>query len=279
MGTPARRNSPAPAEATPPAQAPNRTSLVAKFAGRFGVDADKMLSTLKATAFHTGNGKPEVSNEQMMALLVVADQYNLNPFTKEIYAFPSDKGIVPIVGVDGWIRIINEHPQLASITFAYPEDDTPVEDYYVECTITRKDRDEPIVVREYLSECKRNTGPWNSHPRRMNRHKALIQGGRIAFGFAGIHDPDEAERIRDAMAIDSTASEVHGKPATATPQPTAAAAAQLTHVPVDELQQLLDKSGCPENAFFAHFEIGAMNELPLNQVQAARDYLGSINAG
>jgi len=52
----------------------------------------------------------EVTNEQMLALLVVADQYRLNPFLNELYAFPDKKGgITPIVGVDGWSRIINDH--------------------------------------------------------------------------------------------------------------------------------------------------------------------------
>ena len=38
------------------------------------------------------------------------------PFTKEIYAHPDQhKGIVPVVGVDGWIRIVNEHPQFDGI--------------------------------------------------------------------------------------------------------------------------------------------------------------------
>ena len=43
----------------------------------------------------------------------------LNPFTKEIYAFPDSKsgGIVPMVSIDGWCRIINEHPQLDGIGF------------------------------------------------------------------------------------------------------------------------------------------------------------------
>lgn len=248
-----------------------RPGLIRKFATRFGVDDDKMLSTLKATAFKAST---EVTNEQMMALLVVADQYNLNPFTKEIYAFPTDKGIVPIVGVDGWIRIINEHAQLEALEFDFAAEDS--EDQWISCTIHRKDRSKPITVREYLAECRRDTGPWKSHPRRMLRHKALIQAGRIAFGFAGIYDPDEAERIRDANAIESTATPVSTKPATAAPQPVASAQAQLTHVPVDELRTRIDQIGIPENDFCAHFEIGAIEELPLNQVAAAMEYLSSV---
>ena len=48
----------------------------------------------------------------MTALCVVAQQYGLNPFTRELYAFPDrNNGIVPVVGVDGWSRIINDNPQ------------------------------------------------------------------------------------------------------------------------------------------------------------------------
>ena len=87
----------------------NKT-LIQKFAERFSVDSEKVIDILKATAFRQKAGSAPVTDEQMMALLIVADQYDLNPFTREIYAFPDKQnGIVPVVGVDGWSRIINQH--------------------------------------------------------------------------------------------------------------------------------------------------------------------------
>lgn len=166
-----------------------RVSLIAKVAARYSVEPAKLLDTLKGTAF---KGEQPVNNEQMMALLIVADQYGLNPFTRELFAFPDKKGIVPVVSVDGWARIINEHPQLDGIIFDVREGSMGLE---CECTIYRKDRAHPTRVTEYLAECKRGTGPWGSHPRRMLRHKALIQCARVAFGFGGIVDEDEAQRI------------------------------------------------------------------------------------
>ncbi len=177
-------------------KAPEQQSLLAKFAGRFGVEPNKMLSTLKATAF-----KGDVSNEQMMALIIVADQHGLNPWTNEIYAFPDKaNGIVPVVGVDGWSRIINTHPDFDGMEFV----DGPANAHglpdWIECVIFRKDRSHAIRAREYMAECKRDTGPWRSHPRRMLRHKAMIQCARLAFGFGGIYDQDEAERIVEGQA-------------------------------------------------------------------------------
>lgn len=171
-----------------------RKSLVTKFADKYGLEANKMMATLKATAF-----KGDVSNEQMAALLIVADQHNLNPWTKEIHAFPTrGGGIVPVVGVDGWARIINEHPQFDGMDFEQNDEQCT-------CKMYRKDRKHPTVVTEYAKECYRPTDPWNSHPKRMLRHKAMIQCARLAFAFAGIYDPDEADRVLAAEdAIDIT---------------------------------------------------------------------------
>ena len=162
------------------------TTLAAKL--QMG-DGAGLIETLKATAF-----KGQVSDAQMTALMVVANQYQLNPWTKEIYAFPDKQnGIVPVVGVDGWSRIINNNPQFDGMEFDQDNESCT-------CIIYRKDRSHPIKVTEWMSECKRSLGPWLSHPKRMLRHKAMIQCARLAFGFGGIYDQDEAERIVEAPA-------------------------------------------------------------------------------
>lgn len=158
-----------------------------KLATMFNIpESGDLVSVLKATAF-----KGQVSDAQMSALLIVANQYGLNPWTKEIYAFPDkNNGIVPVVGVDGWSRIINTHPQFDGMDFEQDDESCT-------CIIYRKDRAHPVKTTEYMSECKRGTGPWQSHPKRMLRHKAMIQCARLAFGYVGIFDQDEAERIVD----------------------------------------------------------------------------------
>lgn len=195
-------------------------ALIKKFAERFSFDENKILDTLKATAFKVKDGV--VTDDQMMALLIVADQYGLNPFTKEIYAFPDKQnGIVPVVGVDGWSRIINAHPQFDGMEFRTAEKTVEMEGAkpcpeWMECVMYRKDRQHPIAPREYLDEVYRPAfsgknrqtgeafsvaGPWQSHTKRMLRHKATIQSARVAFGFVGIYDQDEAERIIEGHAV------------------------------------------------------------------------------
>jgi phage recombination protein Bet len=175
-----------------------RGSLTERTAERFGIDQKRLLPTLKATCFKSST---PASDEQMIALLIVAEQYHLNPFTKELYAYPDKGGIVPVVSVDGWARIINEHPMLDGIDFEYATDGSSVT-----CILHRKDRAHPIRITEFLEECIRGTEPWRKSPRRMLRHKALIQCARIAFGFAGIYDEDEAQRIVGAATRAEPAS-------------------------------------------------------------------------
>lgn len=208
----------APVERMPVRRPP---SLVSKFAAKYSIDSEKLLPILKATAFKQKDG--EVTNEQMAALLIVADQYGLNPFTREIFAFPDKQnGIVPVVSVDGWLRIINEDVMMNGVEFRYSEAMiTPKDDRcpglkvaaheWIEAVFRRKDREHPIVVREYLEEVYRppfeysnggkKEGPWQSHTKRMHRHKALIQGARVAFGFAGLFDEDEAHRIIEGQVL------------------------------------------------------------------------------
>jgi phage recombination protein Bet len=159
-------------------------------ASRFNVEPTKLHETLKNTVFKGA------SDSEMMTLVVVANEYGLNPLTKEIYAFPAKGGgIVPVVSIDGWIHLANSHPQMDGVDFEFAHD---ADSKLVSCTciIHRKDRSRPVKVTEYLAECRRGTEPWKME-HRMLRHKALIQCSRVAFGFSGIVDDEEAVSLRD----------------------------------------------------------------------------------
>jgi phage recombination protein Bet len=215
------------------AQSVDQPSLVKKFASKYSIDPKVLLTTLKNTCFRQSDG--EVTNEQMVALLVVADVYNLNPFTKEIYAFPDkNRGIVPVVSVDGWVRIINEHKDYNGYDVILPNEplaaipgERPAAWEWVTIRLHRKNVEYTPALTEYLDECyrppiKKNgnngpytiNGPWQSHPKRFLRHKALIQAARVVFGFAGIYDDDEAQRILEAGSVVSVVPRAEGTKAT-----------------------------------------------------------------
>lgn len=170
-------------------------SLVKSVAINCGMDAEGLdINGFKKTLMRTVIKDERASGEQIAAFLMVAKEYDLNPITKEIYAFPDKSGgIQPIVSIDGWLKIINSHPQFNGMDFEDKLDDKG-NIVAITCRIYRKDREHPVVVTEYMNECARNTDPWKKWPARMLRHKTAIQAGRYAFGFSGIMEPDEFER-------------------------------------------------------------------------------------
>lgn len=173
---------------------PARQSLIAAMASQYQMDPKAFADTVRATCLPN-----TASNEEFAAFLMVAKQYNLNPVTREIYAFPKKGGgIQPIVGIDGWMNLINSHPACNGMTFEDQFDDKG-KLTAITCRIHRKDREHPTMVTEYMAECHRPTEPWQKWPARMLRHKAAIQCARYAFGFAGIIDPEEAERSPEVV--------------------------------------------------------------------------------
>lgn len=185
--------------------------VVAKMAERFEMQPAEFERTVRATVCPSN-----ITNEQFVAFLMVAKEYNLNPITKQIYAFPSKSGIVPIVSIDGWLRIINENPNFDGMEFVDNVTDGKL--FLITCRMFRKDRSRPVEVTEYMSECVRGTDTWKQWPARMLRHKATIQAARYAFGLSGIYDEDEAQRMGAVKEKDMGAAQVVGKEALALDQ-------------------------------------------------------------
>jgi phage recombination protein Bet len=172
-------------------------SLIRTMASKFDMEPVKFAQTVKKTCI-----SGDCSDEDFAAFLMVAKEYDLNPIIKEIFAFPKrGGGIQPIVSVDGWVSMINRQPSFNGLEFEDKADDKG-ELVSITCRMYRKDRDRPISVTEYMSECRRATDTWKQWPARMLRHKAMIQCARYAFGFSGIMEPDEYERSE--MAVDIT---------------------------------------------------------------------------
>ena len=221
-------------------------SLLAEMAAKYSLSPKAFEDCMKATVMPS-----TATNEELCAFLIVARESNLNPVLRQIYAFPKKGGgIQPVVGVDGWIGIVNSRPVFDGVTFADALDkDGKIT--AITCTMHRKDMSRPITVTEYLNECKRGTEPWNQWPARMLRHKAYIQCARVAFGLSGIVDEDEAERIKqvEGVVIERKAPERGSlslenlKPGVVTPKdsPRAQEVPAAATKPADDNRVLLEK--------------------------------------
>lgn len=139
-------------------------------------------------------------------LLLTAKQHGLNPLNREIFMLGSGSDVQPliVVGVDGWSKIMNSHPQFAGMQFQESAESSGGIPNWMECEIYRHDRVVPLKVREYFEEARSDHMAWITHPRRMLRHKCMVQCARISFGLSGIYDSEEAFRVakrKNSMGI------------------------------------------------------------------------------
>lgn len=203
------------------------SSALVRLSQKYGLEEVKLVETLRATVIKPKkirgrDGKPDsyvpASDAEVNAFLMVASHYDLDPMLRQIHAFVSDGGggIVPIVGYDGWVKLVNRERRFAGFASTdildgsgnlvavrgkmrvlnSPDGDPSLGFYEVEIT-------------EYLEECRRDTEPWKKWPRRMLRNKTYSQTARMAFGFSGIYDEDEGQRILEAgNEIDVTPTKV-----------------------------------------------------------------------
>ena len=159
-------------------------SMAGKLANKFDMaEGGELLDALKATAF-----RGQVSDAQMMALLAVSNQYGLKPWTKEIYAFP-DK-------TTALFRL------LASMAGRGSSTDMR--------SLTASSSINPLMPAPAASTAKiAATRPWSLNtwtsasvtlamaiaPAPHVAPQGDDPAARIAFGYVGIFDQDEAERI------------------------------------------------------------------------------------
>lgn len=177
--------------------APNYPVLLVQYAEDNGLTPAAMYHTLARTIFPS---EKQATPEHVQALLIVAREHGLNPFTKEIYAFPAKSGgIVPIVSVDGWMKLVNQRPECEGIEIDVAMADDGKTPISATCRIYRRGWKVPVEITEYVHEVRRNTEPWRNQPVRMIRHRALIQAARVAFGFGGLYEADEAARFAADM--------------------------------------------------------------------------------
>lgn len=190
----------------PALQNNNLTSLLDRSVARSGLSYDGFVRHITKGAL----GSLKIwSESDLERLLLTCERLGLDPLGREVYCTEaqdaagdvSTQGRPPLVvlALDGWCRIINSHPQFDGMSFeesAEREDGLPI---WIECSMHRKDRRVATTVREYMCENRADQSAWLTHPRRMLRHKALVQCARLCFGLSGIYDPDEAQRIGAAQ--------------------------------------------------------------------------------
>ena len=130
-------------------------------------------------------------------------KYRLDPLSDEIILWKSPEGqYQTLITIDGWMRLINQDPQFAGMTFKESSELELGIPLWMECSIYRHDRILPITVKEYSAEIKTEHLLWKTMPRRMLRHRSIQQCARLAFN---IHIADQPSNLEKVKALDSSA--------------------------------------------------------------------------
>ena len=178
------------------------TALV-KLADNVGTSQEEIKNVLSGMIVSAKAQHGAVATDaELTVVSSICSQYGLNPLTREAHAFISGGKLSVIVGVDGYIKIMNRQPSFDGVEF---EDNFDGKELVsVTTKIYIKDRRFPTCVTEYMDECYQAKSPaWQKFKKRMLRNKSLAQCVRIAFGISEVIDNDEAERIQSSEPAQS----------------------------------------------------------------------------
>ena len=182
---------------------PQNLCVIERSIRQSGLTRDSFVKILTQTAFSRLKFWTQTDLER---LLLTAESLGLSPLSEDIYAAPtlSSQGLVNddfsstkpkdselsippitlVLSLQGWMRMINSHPQFKGLSFNQHECKPGQLPEWMECSIYRGDRQVATTIREYMSEVNLMSGAWVTHPRRMLRHKCMIQCAKLAFGFS-----------------------------------------------------------------------------------------------
>jgi hypothetical protein len=120
--------------------------------------------------------------QTLLGLLRIARENSLDPLKEEVaLALYDDSRWQSYITVEGYSRILNRHPAFDGIAFNQSAEESNGVPIWMECSIYRKDRIMPIVVREYFEEVKREQAIWQKMPRRMLRNRVMQQCAKLAM--------------------------------------------------------------------------------------------------
>lgn len=177
-------------------------SLIDRFAKKVGLKPSAFMTALRRVC-GTVEG---VTDADFMILLLTAEKYGLDPIRREIGLMATKRGLQPYVSFDAWVKVVTSHSDyIAHDVEEVVGDGRVVAARCLLYTRTRKAEGLPPFGHiEWMDECyvpPRKSkdgyevkGPWQSHPRRMLKEKALSQAARFLWN---LYVPTADEFLRE----------------------------------------------------------------------------------
>jgi hypothetical protein len=165
-----------------------------------GVTVEEVQEVIRGMIISGKNQQGAVAtNAEMTVVSSIFAKYDLNPFVREGHAFISGNKLQVMIGLDGWLKIMNRQPDYDGYE-QIDNFDGNGELVSVTTKIYVKGRKYPTPHTEYMDEAYQQTSPaWRKYKKRMLSGKSLGQCVRKSFGISEVLDVDEAARIDSSV--------------------------------------------------------------------------------
>lgn len=176
----------------------NRTQSIRADAAKFlGVPPEKVCDLL-SNVWAVSKGQPPLTNSEMFVGMSMIARFGLDPIAKEVYVTRSNKGLMTIIGIDGFIKILDRTEHYDGFDQEIGWNATGDDIEWVETKIYSTKRKRPTVYRAYAKEYARLAGivakaiPWH-----MLRLFSLRHATRLFTPLGGVVTEEEARWMRE----------------------------------------------------------------------------------
>jgi len=176
---------------------PRAQSIRATAAQFLGVPPDKACDLLR-NVWQTSKGQPPLTDAEMFVGMSMIARFGLDPIAREIYVTRTSKGLCTIIGIDGWIKVLDRTDGYDGFEQRL-EFDEHDELLWCETTIYSTRRSHPTKYRAYAAEYKQVSGfVAGLLPSHMLRIFSLRHAARLFTPIGGSVVTEEEARWMDA---------------------------------------------------------------------------------
>lgn len=180
-----------------------RQGIVDGAAAMLGVEPKKLCNLLR-NVWHTSQGQPPLTDAEMFIGLSMIARYELDPVAKEVYVTRGKKGLMTIVGIDGWVKILHRTSYFNGFTQEKKYDGGKV--VSITTMIYSKTHDYPFPYEALMKEYMRVAGDVaNILPVHMLGIFSLRHAARLFVPLSGICMEEEARFAEGRSEPHSTA--------------------------------------------------------------------------
>ena len=179
-------------------------SIRATAASFLGVPPDKACDMLRSV-WKTSKGQPELTDNDMFMGMSLIARYGLDPIAKEVYVTRTKGGLATIIGLDGWIKILDRTDHYDGFEVEFETDQKTGEVTSVETIIHSTKRSHPTRYKAFRKEYETQGGfVSGSMPLHMLRIFSLRHAARLFAPVGGSVVTEDEARWMDVYERDET---------------------------------------------------------------------------